>query len=100
MTVVPFPERTGNESTVSMLARSLEHRPSFHAARAVVQAGEIVREARQAAGLSIEELAKRAKCGRLHLMALEDGTVKRAPTVEKLAVLLHMCGKRLVLSFK
>ncbi len=95
MSVMQFPDRA---STIAQLAGTLEHRPSFHGARAIVRAGELVRSSREAAGLSIEEIARRAKCGRFYLMALENGTAKRAPRVEELAVLLHMCGQRLVLS--
>ncbi|MFC4333938.1 helix-turn-helix domain-containing protein [Salininema proteolyticum] len=57
--------------------------------------GEIIREARQAAGLTQEELAKRSKTSRTSLSAYEHG--RKSPTLETTERILKAAGSGLAL---
>lgn len=57
--------------------------------------GSVLRDARIAAGLTQDELAKKADVGRRTVIDVESGLMKDGPRVATYSRLLHACGKRI-----
>lgn len=87
------------DSTVHELLRSVQNKPGYMVADAVLEAGRLLRVSRAEAALSLEALAKAAGWSPDYLELLEAGKAPMdGPFVGRLARALAHCGKRLTLT--
>ena len=80
--------------------RSSNYRLLFEEEKAKTEIARLVRTAREHAGLSQRELAKRAKTTQAVVARLELGTDQRMPSLALIARLLHAAGAKLELVCK
>jgi uncharacterized protein (TIGR02271 family) len=77
-----------------------EVRKGYEEQGAVIEAAHLIRQMREAAGLSQEALANRLGTSQSHLSALENGTGRQGPTFLMLSRIAEASGQKLQISAK